>query len=103
MLVRPYMYIVLYICYHYLISPVKVYYIRTTSSFLYIIVFICFYLKPMTLLFFTKHTVKKIDPSTNRIGGVMVSVLASRAIERGFEPRSGQIKDYTIGSCCFTD
>ena len=50
----------------------------------------------MTLLFFTKHTVKKIDPSTNRIGGVMVSVLASRAIDRGFVLRSGQIKDYKL-------
>ena len=30
----------------------------------------------------------------NRIGGVMVSVLASSAVDRGFEPRSGQIKDY---------
>jgi hypothetical protein len=93
MLVRSYMYIVLHICYHYLISPVKVYYLCTTSSLFYIIVFICCFLKPMTLLFFTKHTVKKIDPSTNRIGGVMVSVLASRAIDRGFELRSGQIKD----------
>ena len=30
----------------------------------------------------------------NRIGGVMISVLASSAVERGFEPRSGQTKDY---------
>ena len=30
----------------------------------------------------------------NLIGGVMVSVLASSAVERGFEPRSGQTKDY---------
>ena len=29
-----------------------------------------------------------------RIGGVMVSVLASSAIDREFEPRSGQTKDY---------
>ena len=28
----------------------------------------------------------------NRIGGVMVSVLASSAVTRGFEPRSGQTK-----------
>jgi hypothetical protein len=39
----------------------------------------------------------------NRIGGIMVSVLASIAVYRGFEPRSGQTKDYihvyTIGSC----
>ena len=27
----------------------------------------------------------------------MVSVLASRAVDRGFEPRSGQVKDYKIG------
>ena len=32
----------------------------------------------------------------NRIGGVMVSVLASSAVDRGFKPRSDQTKDYTI-------
>jgi hypothetical protein len=32
----------------------------------------------------------------------MVSVLASSAVDRGFEPRSGQIKDYNIGICCFS-
>ena len=37
----------------------------------------------------------------NRIGGVMVSVLASNAIDRGFEPISGQTKDYKMGICCF--
>jgi hypothetical protein len=37
----------------------------------------------------------------NRIGGVMVSVLASSAADRGFEPRSGQTNDYGIGICCF--
>ena len=30
----------------------------------------------------------------NRIGGVMVSVLTSSAVDRGFEPQSGQTKDY---------
>ena len=30
----------------------------------------------------------------DRIGGVMISVLASSAVDRGFEPRSGQTKDY---------
>ena len=39
----------------------------------------------------------------HRIGGVMVSVLASSAVDRGFEPRSGQTKDYKIGMCCFSD
>jgi hypothetical protein len=35
-------------------------------------------------------------------GGVMVSVLTSSAVDRGFEPRSGQTKDYKIGICCFS-
>ena len=38
----------------------------------------------------------------NRIGGVMVSVLASGTVDREFEPRSGQTKDYKIGICCFS-
>ena len=38
---------------------------------------------------------------SQRIGGVMVSVFASSAVDRGFEPRSGQTKDYKIGICCF--
>ena len=32
----------------------------------------------------------------------MVYVLASSAVDRGFEPRSGQTKDYEIGICCFS-
>ena len=32
----------------------------------------------------------------------MVSVLASSAVDRGFEPRSGQTKDNKIGICCFS-
>ena len=32
----------------------------------------------------------------------MVSVLASSAVDRGFEPRSGQTKDYKIGISCFS-
>jgi hypothetical protein len=35
----------------------------------------------------------------HRIGAVMVSVLTSSAVDRGFEPRSGQTKDYKIGIC----
>ena len=38
----------------------------------------------------------------NHIGGVMVSVLASSAVDRGFEPRSGQTKNYKISICCFS-
>jgi hypothetical protein len=32
----------------------------------------------------------------------MVSMLASSAIDRRFEPQSGQTKDYKIGICCFS-
>ena len=38
----------------------------------------------------------------NRIGGVMVSVIASSAVDRGFEPRSGQTKNYEIAMRCFS-
>ena len=34
--------------------------------------------------------------------GVMVSVPASIAVDRGFEPRSGQAKDDKIGMYCFS-
>ena len=33
---------------------------------------------------------------------MMVNVLTSNAIDRGFESRSGQTKDYKIGICCFS-
>ena len=32
----------------------------------------------------------------------MVSVLTSSAVGRGFEPRSGQIKNYEIGICYYS-
>ena len=32
----------------------------------------------------------------------MVSVLVSSVVDRGFEPLSGQTKDYKIASCCFS-
>ena len=38
----------------------------------------------------------------NSIGGVMVRVLTSSAVDRGFEPRLGPTKDYKIGICCFS-
>jgi len=38
----------------------------------------------------------------NRIGGVMVSLLASSVVDRVFELRSDQTKDYMIGICCLT-
>ena len=38
----------------------------------------------------------------NRIGCVMVSVLATSVVDRGFEPRSDQTKDFNINICCFS-
>jgi hypothetical protein len=32
----------------------------------------------------------------------MVGMLALSAVDHGFEPRSGQTKDYKIGICCFS-
>ena len=32
----------------------------------------------------------------------MVSVLDSSAVDRGFEPLSGQTKNFEIGICCFS-
>jgi hypothetical protein len=39
---------------------------------------------------------------SNRIGGVMVSVLAMSVVDHGFKPRSGQANDYNIVMCCFS-
>ena len=39
---------------------------------------------------------------SNHIGGIIVIVLASSAVDRGFEPRSSQAKDYNISMCCFS-
>ena len=36
------------------------------------------------------------------VGGVMVSVLASSAVDRGFEPWTGQTKNDKTGNCCFS-
>ena len=36
------------------------------------------------------------------VDSVMVSLLASSAVARGFEPRSGQTKDFKVGICCFS-
>ena len=38
----------------------------------------------------------------NFIGGVIVSVLTSSAVDCGFKPLSGQTKDYKMGICCFS-
>ena len=38
----------------------------------------------------------------NRIGDVIVSVLALSVVDRGLEPQSGQTKDYKTGICSFS-
>ena len=38
----------------------------------------------------------------NRIGGVLVCVLAQSFVDREFEPRSGQTKEENNGICCFS-
>ena len=38
----------------------------------------------------------------NQVDGVIISILASSAVDRVFEPQSGHIKDYTFGICCFS-
>ena len=36
------------------------------------------------------------------IDDVIVNMLSSSVVDRGFEPLSGQAKDYKIGICCFS-
>ena len=38
----------------------------------------------------------------HHISGVMVSVLASNAVDHGFKPIPVKTKDYKIGICCFS-
>ena len=45
--------------------------------------------------------VQDFQLAKHRIGSEMVSMLASSAVDRGFESRSGQNKDYKICICCF--
>ena len=39
----------------------------------------------------------------NHFGGVIVSMLASNAVDREFGPKSGQTKDYEIDMCRISD
>jgi hypothetical protein len=40
--------------------------------------------------------------TNNHIAGVMVSVISSSVVDRGFDPQSCQTKDYAIGICSFS-
>ena len=55
-----------------------------------------------SFLVFNTDLGSQTQKSINRIGGVMDSVLVSSAVDRGFESRSCQTKDYQLGSCCFS-
>jgi hypothetical protein len=48
-----------------------------------------------------KYSAPRFQLMSNGIGGVIVSVITSSAVDRGFELRSGQAKGYDIGICCF--
>ena len=59
---------------------------------------------------YKRYTQNDILWIVNRIAGVIVSVLASNTIDRGFESRSGQTNDYKIGinlhltpECCLKE
>jgi hypothetical protein len=49
----------------------------------------------------TKNLFVRAPNDENRICGVMANVFVSSVVDRWFEPRSGQTKDYKIGICCF--
>jgi hypothetical protein len=44
-----------------------------------------------------RHPFLWVSNFKNRIRGVLVSMLQSSAIDRGFMPQLGQFKDYKIG------
>jgi len=61
-------------------------------------------MRSLCLLFRLARVAKTVFSVWNKshIGGVIVSVLVSCVVDRGFEPRAGQTKDYKIGICCFS-
>ena len=49
---------------------------------------------------FCNQLLPQFSLQVNSTGGIMGGVLASSVVDHGFEPRSGQTKDYKIGICC---
>ena len=49
-----------------------------------------------------EHEYIPFSSNTDHIGGVMVSLLATSVVDRGFKPWLGQTKDWKIGICCFS-
>jgi hypothetical protein len=60
------------------------------------------YPKPFLVIVLSGLHCTLLITTFSRISDVMVRLLASSAVGRGFEPPSGQTKDYEIGICCFT-
>ena len=52
--------------------------------------------------FFVTKVIKSMLQFLNYIGYVMVRMLTSSVVYRGFNPRSGQTKDCKIGMRCFS-
>ena len=50
----------------------------------------------------TFHIHIRVFNHENRIGGIIVSMLTLSTVDRGFESRSAQTKDYKIGICSFS-
>ena len=50
----------------------------------------------------TSQTILLTSSCVSHIGGVMVSVVASSALNHGFDPRLSQPKVFKIGICCFS-
>ena len=60
---------------------------------------------PDYFISFSSHyfaSISFLSLSMNHIGGVMVSVFDSSAVDYGFEPHSGQTKFYNIGIWCLS-
>ena len=55
-----------------------------------------------TVALFLSSPVLFLYINLDRIAGVMVSGLASSAVDRGFEPQTDLAKDYKIGICWFS-
>ena len=49
---------------------------------------------------YIEHQIHNTDIQTPHLCCTMVSVFASNAVDRGFDPRSCQTKDYAIYICC---
>jgi len=56
----------------------------------------------ITGLHHSNVSIKRIEQIINRICDVMVRMLASSAVDHGFEPQLGKTKDFKIGMCCFS-